>query len=335
MELQRRFPSRPNVPTWQKLAFKGLGDSNVNPTTIWTPQSGFVAPGYGAATPVQYVAPTQVPVPECSQDTRPGGAAFSAACIAQVLAAQQQNMAANDAANRAVFVSGCNADWAANAEQYRARGMAVPPNDCAYRGYGQTNVGAEYLPGTPQAIIDWRNANPGGGSPGPAAGGSGAGPQNSAGAQFTFTNLTSGDNTNFKVGDRWEIVISGAAPNAPVLMNGGLNGANSPYPMGNTDASGTFRANGQMGQAEIGNWSEAWRVNNQIVASFSFNVKPAGSSSGTTAGTTGGGQTVTTSSKSVFDTLPGGSISVGGMDVPVWALGLAAVAAFFMFKGGR
>lgn len=333
MELQRVSP-RPFVPTWRKIARSGLGaDPGVNVTTMWTPSGGYV----GSTPAAVYQAPAHVPVPACIQDTRPGGAAFSGECQAQLRAANDANIAADAGANRAVFVQNCNRDWQANAERYRQLGMAVPPNDCDYRGYGLTPAGSTggysgYVAGTPQNIIDWRNANPGGGSPGPAAGG--AGPANSAGARLAFTNLTSGDNTNFKVGDRWEIVISGAAPNAPVSMNGGKDGANSLFPMGNTDASGTFRTNGQMGQGEIGSWSEAWRVNNQIVSSFSFRVSPSGSVTNTTAGNTGGGQTVKTT-PSVFDTLPGGSIQIGGNDIPVLALGAAAIVAFFLFKGGR
>jgi hypothetical protein len=154
---------------------------------------------------------------------------------------------------------------------------------------------------------------------------------------FTFTNLTSGNNSSFVVGDRWEVRISGAAPNAPVSVNGGMNGANALTPMGSTDASGNYTRNGQMTQAEVGSWQEAWRVNNQIIASFTFKVSPAGTAttSGTGTGTGGGQSTQTTSSisKSVSGALPGGSVSIGGMDIPVWGLGLAAVALFFMMRG--
>ncbi len=160
---------------YRRGGFRGLRDgSSINPTTMWTPSTGFLAtPGdvsTALAPPATYVAPNYVPTPACAS----GPSMFTSECIAQVLAAQQQNMAANNDANRAVFVADCNRDWAMNAENYQNLGLQVPPNDCAYRGYGQTIPGISptgsysgYLPGTPQDIIDWRTANPGGGSPGP------------------------------------------------------------------------------------------------------------------------------------------------------------------------
>lgn len=284
-----------------------------------------------------YQAPTHVPVPDCVQDTRPGGAAFSAECQAALAAAQQANMAADSAANRAVFVADCENAWAQNAAQYRALGMEVPPDDCQYRGYGLTQPGTTgsftgYLPGTPQAIIDWRNANPGGGSPGPAAG---AAPVGGGAPVFTFTNLTSGNNSSFLVGDRWEVRITGAEPGRGVSVTGGKDGALDNTQMGLVGPDGTYTRNGQMTQAEVGNWVEAWRVNNQIIASFTFKVSPAAAAPTVpTTSSTGSGQTTPTtpSSKSVGGTLPGGSVSIGGMDVPVWALGLGAVALFFVLS---
>jgi hypothetical protein len=351
MELQLR-PSNPRfhplVRPRSRYGLRGLGQ------TCQVPQPGVpmvypacetFAPSSGPAT---YVAPTSVAPPACTQDTRPGGAAFSAECQAQLQAYQQARMAADNAANRAVFLENCNRDWQANAAQYQALGMEVPPNDCAYRGYGQTLPGTTgsytgYLPGTPQAILDWRAANPGGGSPGPAAGGSGGSAGGGLSPSFAFTNLTSGDNTNFKVGDRWQILVTGPA-NSPVSFNGGRNGDNQVHPMGSTDSTGKFTLNGQMGQGEIGDWAEAWRVNNQIVASFTFRVLPSSSvtTPSSTPGTgtgTGSGQSRQTTqspiSKSVFDTLPGGSVSIGGPDVP-WALvGGGLLVAYLMFRGGR
>jgi hypothetical protein len=78
------------------------------------------------------------------------------------------NQAARDAENRSVFVTNCNNDWAANKAQYEALGMPVPPNDCAFRTYGQTLPGTTggttaYLPSVPQEVVEWRAANPSGG----------------------------------------------------------------------------------------------------------------------------------------------------------------------------
>jgi len=331
MELQTRHYRR-RIPTWRRIALSGLGDG-----TCQYPQPGVpqVYPPCTAVntggSPATYVAPNLTPVPGCISGPEP----YSAECQALLMATQHQNQSALDAANRAVFVANCNRDYQANATRYRELGMEVPPNDCEYRAYGQTLPGttggtAAYLPGTPQGILDWRAANPAGGSPGPAAGSTSPG---GLALSFAFTNLTSGDNTNFKVGDRWQIDITGP-PNAPVSMNGGRNGENNLHQMGVIDSSGRFKLNGQMGQGEIGSWTEAWRVNNQIIASFSFRVQPSGSVTGNAPATTGGGQTAKTSS-GVLDKLPGGLITIGGSDIPIWALGAAAVVAYFMFKRGR
>jgi len=361
MELQLR-PSNPRfhplVRPRSRHGLRGLGQTcqvpqpGVPMVYPACPASAPIISGIPAATytqgpaPATYVAPPSIPVPACSQDTRPGGAAFSAECIAQVQAAQQARMAADNQANRAVFVANCNRDWEANAVRYRELGMEVPPNDCEYRGYGQTLPGTTgsytgYLPGTPQAIIDWRTANPGGGSPGPAAG-SGGTAGGGLSPSFAFTNLTSGDNTNFKVGDRWQIQITGPA-NTPVSYNGGRNGENKLIQVGSTDSTGKLILNGQMGQGEIGDWLEAWRLNNQVIQNLTFRVLPSSSvtaptTPGTGAGTGSGQSRETTQSsitKSVFDSLPGGSVSIGGTEVP-WALiGGGLLVAYFIFKGGR
>lgn len=79
----------------------------------------------GAA--ASYVAPTAVPRPACSYDPNPF-VANSAACIAQLLAAQQGNFQVDNDANRAVFVQDCL--------------NTVPqPPDCLTRTYGQTPAG--------------------------------------------------------------------------------------------------------------------------------------------------------------------------------------------------
>jgi hypothetical protein len=295
MELQRRSQPR-SVPVWRKIALNGgLGDPAINPTTIWTPQTGYLntpgtlADGYQFQPQVfsAYDVPgLLLPYESCVDEM--GGTAGDSACVDRNLAVQQENV----------------------------------------RRTAQYNAGA---PVSGVTRPTWDTARPTGGS---STGGG------SAPSSFAFTNLTSGDNSNFKVGDRWEIRIQGA-PNSPVSMNGGRNGENKDFPMGSTDGAGKFTANGQMTAGEIGNWSEAWRVNNQIVASFTFRVLPAGSASGDTTftGNTGGAQSIKTTqssiSKSVFDTLPGGSVSIGGNEFPVWGLAVAAVAAFFIFKGGK
>lgn len=108
---------------------RGIGaDPGVNVTTIWTPQTGFNVSGGGGSGPAVFVQPSVVPVPACTQDTRPGGAAFSDACIAQVLAAQQQNMQLRNQANYNVDLQNC------------LNTFPQPP-DCYTRTFGLTPTG--------------------------------------------------------------------------------------------------------------------------------------------------------------------------------------------------
>src|ERR1700676_3410059 len=105
MEIQLR-PSAPRFhplmrPMYRRAGFAGLGDGTCQTPQPGVPQyyppcpasapisSGTPASQYtGQPAPAVYQAPTPVAVPACTLDTRPGGAAFSDACIAQLLAAQ-------------------------------------------------------------------------------------------------------------------------------------------------------------------------------------------------------------------------------------------------------
>ena len=126
---------------------RGIGaDPGVNVTTIWTPQTGFNVSGGGGSGPAVFVQPSVVPVPACTQDTRPGGAAFSDACIAQVLAAQQQNMQLRNQANYNVDLQNC------------LNTFPQPP-DCYTRTFGLTPTGgytsdAGAGPGGSQLIVN-------------------------------------------------------------------------------------------------------------------------------------------------------------------------------------
>jgi hypothetical protein len=114
-----------------------MGDS-INPTTIWTPQSGFLdtpgvanpvtspAGGGGGSGSGVYVAPNLIPTPACAFG--PAATADSEECQKQVMAVQQQNFQLENNANRAVFVADCL--------------NTVPqPTDCYTRTYGQTPAG--------------------------------------------------------------------------------------------------------------------------------------------------------------------------------------------------
>jgi hypothetical protein len=322
MELQLR----PAAPRFHPLmrprrGFAGLGaDPGVNVTTIWTPQSG-----WGGGAPAVYQAPANtVPVPACTLDTRPGGAAFSDACIAQLLAAQQQNFQLDNNANFKVDYANCVA-------------QGLDPGVCAGRTYGLTPAGgytsdAGGGPGGSQAIMD-ANGNIVAAPPpvytGPSlipAGGSNPPAQGSP-SSVVFTNLTSGNAAVLKVGDRWQIVITGAARNAPVSVTGGQNGAHDTTPMGSTDSAGNWKSNGQITGDQIGSWVEAWTVGGQPVGTFSFTV-PGGTSGSASTSPTGGSVTGS------FTDFLNKSVTVGGSSIPDWALiGAGLVAVFFLMRG--
>ena len=94
-----------------------------------------------------------------------------------------------------------------------------------------------------------------------------------------------------------------------------------------------------MDQSQIGSWVEAWRVNNQIIGRTDFQVVPGtttappppppkttstgtGTGTGTVTGAGGGGTNFLT-----------GDVTLGGTQIPIWAIGLAAVAVLFMMRG--
>jgi hypothetical protein len=76
--------------------------------------------------PAVYAAPTLIATPACASG--PAASADSAECIAQVLAAQQQDFGLENAANRAVFLADCLATY-------------PQPPDCYSRSYDQTPTG--------------------------------------------------------------------------------------------------------------------------------------------------------------------------------------------------
>jgi hypothetical protein len=351
MQLQLR-PSTPRFhplmrPMYRRAGFagiRGLGDGTCQTPQPGVPQvyppcptfapisSGTPASQYtGQPAPAVYQAPTPVSVPACSQDTRPGGAAFSAACIAQVLAAQQQNFQLANNANFVVDYTNCV-------------NSGLSPAVCGSRTYGLTPAGgftsdAGGGPGGTPLILD-ANGNPVSGVPvytgpplpGMTPGAGGGAP--TLASSITFTNLSSGNSSKLTVGDRWQIQISNAARNAPVSVTGGQNGANATTPMGTTDSSGNWTSNGQVTADMIGSWQEAWSVGGQPVGTISFSVVPAagGASSSTpSTSTSGAGQTVTGSFMDLFSK----STTIGGASIPDWALiGAGLVVVFLMMRKG-
>jgi hypothetical protein len=107
--------------------------------------------GGGSSGPAVFQAPTVIPPPACSSDTQPGGAAFSSACIAELLAYQQQNMQSLNNANYAVDLENCLSTY-------------PQPTDCYQRTFGLTPTGgftsdAGAGPGGSTLILD-ANGNP-------------------------------------------------------------------------------------------------------------------------------------------------------------------------------
>lgn len=90
--------------------------------------------------------------------------------------------------------------------------------------------------------------------------------------RLIFRNVTTGNAQTVRVGDAWKVEITGAAPNAPVAVTGGKDGATSTTPMGSTDGTGRYALNGTSGQDGIGIWAETWFVGGASVGSFSFTV---------------------------------------------------------------
>jgi hypothetical protein len=159
-------------------------------------------------------------------------------------------------------------------------------------------------------------------------------PHPAAPSSLNFTNLTSGNASTLKVGDRWQIQITGAIPNGAVSVTGGQNGAHDTTPMGNADANGNWTSNGQITAAQIGSWTEAWTVGGQPVGQFQFTVVPVtGSSSPSSSSSPGSGGSVVTGS---FMDILSKSTTIGGASIPDWALiGSAIVAAYFLFMRGK
>ncbi len=333
MQLQLR-PSHPRFhpllrAKFQRRGFAGLGDG-----TCQVPQPGvpMVYPACPTSAPVSSGAPavyqgyTPFAVPDCTQDTRPGGAAFSSACIAQLLAAQQKNMQLANNANFVVDYTNCV-------------NQGIAPADCASRTYGLTPAGGYTSDSSyngPQVILD-ANGNPVSGVPvytgGPLPGMPPA-PHPPAPSSLKFTNLTSGNASQLKVGDRWQIQITGAIPNGAVSVTGGQNGAHDTTPMGNADASGNWSSNGQITADQIGSWTEAWTVGGQPVGQFQFTVVPVmGSSSSSSSSSSPGSGSVVTGS---FMDILSKSTTIGGASIPDWALvGAALVAGYFLFMRGK
>ncbi len=88
-----------------------------------------------------------------------------------------------------------------------------------------------------------------------------------------LTNTTRPGSAEFQIGDRFEIVVTGAA-NQPVSVRTTMNGRTDWGPViGWTDMSGRWSASGQYEKGDYGDWSEAWTVGGRLASPvFQFSV---------------------------------------------------------------
>jgi hypothetical protein len=117
----------------------GLGQSNINATTIWTPATGYLPTTgslVGAVQAPSYVAPVQTAAPACSSG--PADTADSPACIAALLANQQGNMNAANAANYNYDLETCESNYAENVAPDAADGITPGANTCSTNTFGLT-----------------------------------------------------------------------------------------------------------------------------------------------------------------------------------------------------
>jgi len=169
-------------------------------------------------------------------------------------------------------------------------------------------------------------------------------------ASIALNNL-SRPGQSFQVGDLYQVVISGAAPNAPVTNSASQNGASlGTTSYGSTDGSGNFTISGTLQSEHVGSWIEQWTVGGtQQIRTLSFSVTAA---PGTTAATTTTDSSSSSSSASTgtpvgsnYAVLPAASLPAASWFTdstivsfaPNWAVllagGVAAVA--FVFGGKR
>jgi hypothetical protein len=158
-------------------------------------------------------------------------------------------------------------------------------------------------------------------SPLPAGGASGYHPvvsfQNSRGASTLYP------------GDTWSVSITGGAPNAPVVVTGGKNGARDSVQMGTTDGSGKFSIAGTITSDQVGTWSESWTVGGDAAGTFSFTVGMVASQ------TPAGKQIINSNGASQPANWQSQISSFSFSSIPVWGWALAGVGALFFVGGAR
>lgn len=95
---------------------------------------------------------------------------------------------------------------------------------------------------------------------------------------ITFT--TSGDKTNPKVGDTWQIVINGKEGDTVTAFVPGIGSQSYTIPKGGVlNLQGTFTTNDLTPDGKPGVWNETWTINGKQVGQINFTVNPIGSNS--------------------------------------------------------
>jgi hypothetical protein len=171
----------------------------------------------------------------------------------------------------------------------------------------------------------------------------------------TLVFTTSRGTNSLLVGDTWQIVISGAAPNTPVSVTGNSCGActdSTNTNMGATDGNGSFILGGTIAAGSIGVWAQQWMVGSQSVGHVAFTVAaglpsappPAAPPPGSGAPPAGTPPPAGACDPSIDPTCASGTpatgagffqqtVSIGGFDIPVWAFIAAAGGAVLLFMG--
>jgi hypothetical protein len=81
-----------------------------------------------------------------------------------------------------------------------------------------------------------------------------------------LSNAGRAGSTDFQIGDRFEIVLMGAA-NQPVSVRTTNNSRSDWGPViGSTDASGRWSVGGQFEKADFGDWSEVWTLGGKLAS---------------------------------------------------------------------
>jgi len=84
--------------------------------------------------------------------------------------------------------------------------------------------------------------------------------------QVQLTNMSRPGSSDFKVGDYFQIMITGM-PNQPVSVRTTLNGRTDwSSVIGQTQASGLWWTTRQLEEGDFGNWSEVWTVGGKLAA---------------------------------------------------------------------